>query len=213
MCCSTVSEGGKCGDLRIAVMVKWVIRKAKQTGFCSTVKCWCMINTLHMKLALFQQRSKHVHLWETVCNRLISEPRENDLVSQWIVIQIFKISNVTLLYWLFMWPLFLHTIKSRAKFWLTLMSRIRLILNFWNNINTAVRNIMSFTIMLSPDICLFQGINELTHKAHLRKFLHLPVLAGKRDVVKYWKPDKPFSFQKQDYKCFLFILIRIGRIV
>lgn len=34
-------------------------------------------------------------------------------------------------------------------------SRIRLILNFWNNINTAVRNIMRFTIMLSPDICLF----------------------------------------------------------
>lgn len=67
--------------------------------------------------------------------------------------------------------------------------------------------------MLSPDICLFQGINGLTHKAHLRKFLHLPVLAARRDVVKYWKLDKPCNFQKLDCKCFQFSLIKIGIIV
>lgn len=67
--------------------------------------------------------------------------------------------------------------------------------------------------MLSPDICLFQGINERTHKAHLRKFLNLPVLAARRDVVTYWKLDKPCSFQKLDCKCFQFSLIKIGIIL
>lgn len=72
---------------------------------------------------------------------------------------------------------------------------------------------MSSTLMLFPDICLFQGISELTRMAHLRKFLHLPVLAARTDVVKYWKLDKPCSFQKLDCKCFQFSLIKIGIIV
>lgn len=78
-------------------------------------------------------------------------------------------------------------------------------MNFWNNVSIAVSKIMSSALMLSPDICLFQGINELT-----RKFLHLPVLAPRRDVVKYWKLDKSCSFQKLDCKCFQFSFIKIG---
>lgn len=89
----------------------------------------------------------------------------------------------------------------------------RFILSFWNDVNIAVSKIMSSNLMLSPNICLFQGINELTHKAHLRKFLHLSVLAARRNIVKYWNFDKPCSFRKLDCKYFQFSLTKLGIIV
>jgi len=154
------------------------------------VKCWHRISTLDRKWeAFFQQVSGHVHLWKAVCDKLLSafsrtwRQWPNFTMSSHPSIQNLKChcSPRAVMQTASRKLHFYHRSSQEPKCeWL--MGADRLILNFWNNVNIAVSEIMRSTLMLSPDICLFQSINELTYKAHLRKFLHLPMLADRRDT-------------------------------